>query len=178
VSFMPSPKSPTGYYYYASGHPVHLTLDEEWVALDRRQLSRLGTAPRVQAALLKGSRPLRGDLILVKRAAIPPDQLDDFKGNVAAQPVFRAEGAILIALPEVRVEEPSRQGQRALRRWLREHGDLAQVVEDAGEKIVLKPTSGRGLDAITLANQLTEQIGPEMAQPRFLRVVEHFGASY
>jgi hypothetical protein len=82
----------------------------------------------------------------------------------------------LIALPEVRVEESSSQRRRALLRWIREHGDVAQVVEDNGERIVLRPTSGQGADAITLANQLCEQIGPELAQARFVRVVEHFDA--
>jgi hypothetical protein len=27
-------------------------------------------------------------------------------------------------------------------------------------------------DSLALANNLTEQVGPEMAQPRFLRIVE------
>jgi hypothetical protein len=175
---MPSPKRPTGYYYYASGNPVHLALDEEWLALDSQRYASVEERPRVRAASLKSSRPLRGDLILVKRDAIPADHLDELINTGAAQPVFRSDGAMMIALPEIRVEEPSRNGQRAVRRWLRDHGDVMQVVEDAGEKIVLKPTSGRGIDAINLANDLIEKIGPELAQPRFLRVVEHFGATF
>ena len=86
--------------------------------------------------------------------------------------MFRAQGAILVALPEVRVEESSTQRQRALHRWIRQHGDEAELIEDNGAKILLRPTSGHGADAIALANHLTEQVGPEMAQARFLRVVD------
>ena len=96
--------------------------------------------------------------------------------HAAAHPVFQSKGALLIALPEVRVEESSSQRRCALLRWIREHTDIAEIVANDGDKIVLRPTSGQGADAITLANQLVEQIGPELAQPRFLRVIEHFGA--
>jgi hypothetical protein len=173
---MPRSRSRSGYYYYASGQPVDLTLDEHWLAVDTRQFKAAGISPRLKATLLKDARPLRGDLILVKRQAIPAKQLDALTLHGAVHPAFRAEGAILIALPEVRVEESSAQRQRALHRWIRQHGDEAQLVEDNGEKILLRPTSGHGVDAISLANHLTEQIGPEMAQTRFLRVVEHLGS--
>jgi len=173
---MPPSKKPTGFYYYASGHRVDLTLAETWLAIDTRQFKAARTSPRLQAALLKDAHPLRGELILVKRQALTPKQLDVLTRHGAAHPVFQSNGALLIALPEVRVEESSSQRLRALLRWIREHGDVAEIVEDGGEKIVLRPTSGRGADAITLANQLNEQIGPELAQPRFLRVVKHFDA--
>jgi hypothetical protein len=176
VSLMPSSKKPIGFYYYASGHSVDLTLDETWLAIDTRQFKAAGTSARLQAALLKGAQPVRGDLILVKRQALTPKQLDALTRLGAAHPVFQSKGALLIALPEVRVEESSNQRRRALLRWIREHADNVEIVEENGEKIVLRPTSGQGSDAITLANQLNEQIGPELAQPRFLRVVAHFGA--
>ena len=173
---MPRSRSRSGYYYYASGQPVDLTLDEQWLALDTRKYQAAGTSPRLQAVLKKDARPLRGDLILVKRQAIPAKELDALTLHGAVHPVFRAEGAILIALPEVRVEESSAQRQRALHRWIRQHGDEAELVEDNGAQILLRPTSGHGVDAIALANHLTEQIAPEMAQPRFLRVIEHLGS--
>lgn len=173
---MPSSKHPTGFYYYASGHPVDLILDLNWLAIDTRQFKAAGTSPRLQATLLKDARPLRGDLILVKRQLLTPKQLDALIRHGAAHPVFQSKGALLIALPEVRVEESSSQRRRALLRWIREHTDIAEIVANDGDKIVLRPTSGQGADAITLANQLVEQIGPELAQPRFLRVIEHFGA--
>jgi hypothetical protein len=171
---MPSSKHPTGFYYYASGHPVELTLDGNWLAIDTRQFKTAGISPRLQATLLKDARPLRGDLILVKRQLLTPKQLDALTRHGAAHPVFQSKGALLIALPEVRVEESSSQRRRALVRWIREHGDVAEIVDDNGERIVLRPTSGQGADAIILANQLNEQFRPELAQPHFLRVIKHF----
>ncbi len=170
-------RSPSGYYYYASGQPVDLTLDEDWLAIDTRKFKAAGVSPRLQVALLKEARPLRGDLILMNRQEIPAKQLDALTLHGAVHPVFRAEGAILVALPEVRVEESSTQRQRALHRWIRQHGDEAELIEDNGAKILLRPTSGHGADAIALANHLTEQVGPELAQARFLRVVEQFGST-
>jgi hypothetical protein len=170
---MPRSRGRSGHYYYASGQPVDLTVDQDWLAIDTRKLQAAGTSARVRTALLKDSRPLRGDLILVKRVAIAAKPLDALTAHGAVHPVFRADGAMMIALPEVRVEESSVERQRALHRWIRQHGDEAEVVEDSGEKMLLRPPSGAGVDAITLANHLTEQVGPEMAQPRFLRVVEH-----
>jgi hypothetical protein len=111
-------------------------------------------------------------MFLVRRDALSSPQLDALAKQGAVQPVFHAEGAMLIALPEVRLEESSPERRQAVHRWLRRHARDAEIVEDRGDRIVVRPTSGRGQDALALANQLTEQIGPEMAQPRFLRIVD------
>jgi hypothetical protein len=167
---------PSGDYYYAAGKPVRLTPDEEWIAVDARRSEAADSTGSVQAVLRDASRPLRGDLVLVRRGALSDPQLDALSKQGAIHPAFHAEGATLVALPEVRVEESSPERQKAVRRWLRQHGDEAEIVEDRGDRIVLRPTSGRGQDALALANRLTEQVGPEMAQPRFLRIVDRFGS--
>jgi len=163
---------PSGDYYYASGEPVRLTLDKEWVAVDARRSQAADASGNLRAALRDASRPLRGDLFLVRRDGFSSRQLDALAKQGAIQPVFHAEGAMLVALPEVRVEESSPERQQSVHRWLRQHTRDAEIVEDRGDRIVLRPTSGRGQDALTLANHLTEQVGPEMAQPRFLRIVD------
>jgi len=163
---------PAGYYYYVSGKPVRLTLDDEWVAVDSQRSGAADPNGNLSAALRDASRPLRGDLVLVRRDALSSQQLAGLADEGAIQPVFLAEGARLVALPEVRVEESSPEGQEILRHWIRGHREEAEIVQDRGDRIVLRPTSGRGRDALTLANRLTEQVGPEMAQPRFLRIVD------
>jgi hypothetical protein len=165
---------PSGDYYYASGKPIRLTLDEGWVAVDARRCEAADPAGSLEAVLRDVSRPLRGDLVLVPRDALSSRQHDALAKQGAIQPVFHAEGARLVALPEVRVEESSPQCQQALHHWLRQHGHEAEIIEDRGDRLVLRPTSGRGQDALALANELTEQVGPEMAQPRFLRIVNRF----
>jgi hypothetical protein len=163
-------------YYYASGQRVRLTPDEEWLAIDARRCEADEGAAHLKAVLrnASSSRPLRGDLVLVRRDALSRRQLEALAKQGAIQPVFHAQGAALIALPEVRVEESSPERQQAVRRWLRQHARDAEIVEDRGDRIVLRPASGRGQDALALANRLTEQVGPEMAQPRFLRMVDRF----
>jgi hypothetical protein len=166
-------KGPSGYYYYyAAGKPISLTLDEEWMAVDKQRLAEAGAGRAVEKAVRDSSRPLRGDLVLVRCDALTGEQRDALAQRGASHPVFHAEGATLVALPEVRVEDSSPRRQAALHDWLRQHTGEAEVVEDRGDRIVLRPTSGRGLDALTLANHLGEQVRPEMAQPRFLRIAE------
>ncbi|MFI5454892.1 MAG: hypothetical protein ACHRXM_05515 [Isosphaerales bacterium] len=165
---------PSGYYYYAAGERVRLNLDEEWVAVDARRSEAANATGNLRAALRDASKPLRGDLVLVRRNALSSQQLDALAKQGAIHPVFHAEGAMLVALPEVRVEESSPHGQEALHDWLRKHRKDAEIVEDRGDRIVLRPTSGRGQDALTLANHLSEQVGPKLAQPRFLRIVDRF----
>jgi hypothetical protein len=165
---------PSGDYYYASGKAVRLTPDEEWIAVDTRRSEAVDAAGDLKALLRDASRTLRGDLVLVRRKALSSRQFDALVREGAIHPVFRAEGAMLVTLPEVRVEESSPERRQAIHRWLRQHARDAEIVEDRGDRIVLRPTSGCGQDALALANHLTEQVGPEMAQPRFLRIVDRF----
>jgi len=165
---------PSGDYYYASGKPVRLTLDKEWVAVDARRSHAAEASGNLSAALRDASTPPRGDLVLVRRETLSGPQHDALAKEGAIHPVFNCEGARLVAMPEVRVEESSPHGLEVLHHWLREHTRDAEIIEDRGDRIVLRPTSGRGQDALTLANRLTEQVGPEMAQPRFLRIVDRF----
>jgi hypothetical protein len=165
---------PSGYYYYASGKPVCLTLDDEWMAVDLDRVDP--AADDIPAAAVRGSaRPLRGSLFLLSRAALSNRQREALVQRGAIHPVFHAQGALLVPLPEVRVEESSPRRQAALHDWLAQHSSEAEIVQDRGDRIVLRPTSHRGLDALALANRLTETIGPEMAQPGFLRIVEQPG---
>jgi hypothetical protein len=88
----------------------------------------------------------------------------------ATYPVYRAAGGIIEALPEVRVEESRQARQVKLREWLKEHGDEVRIVSENDDRIVLEPVSGAGQDALQIANQLAAEIGPELAQPRFIRI--------
>ena len=168
-------RPPSGYYHYAAGERVPLIIERDWLAVDSRRLDSAEFAKRRQSALRNGSKALNRDVFLVKRKAVPALELAFLERIGAIHPVFRSKGALVVALPEVRVEESTPRRLKALRDWLEQHGDMAEVVQERGGRIDLRPTSGRGLDALTLANLLSEQVGPEMAQTRFLRVVERMG---
>ena len=73
------------------------------------------------------ARPLRGDLVLVPTSCLSEASRKALESAGAVQRVFQADDATLIALPEVRVEDSSLARRKALRRWLDEHPDVAQV---------------------------------------------------
>jgi hypothetical protein len=170
-------KSRPGQYYYAAGRRVALIPDDEWLALDTAQFEPAGTPQGVRTAAIEGARRLLGDWILVPTASLPALDRQGLAKHGGVQPVYRAKGAIIVALPEVRVEEGSTDRRKSIQEWVRTHRDRVELVNEDGPQILLRPKSGNGADAIAIANQLTEQVGPEMAQPRFLRIVDRPGAA-
>ncbi len=88
----------------------------------------------------------------------------------AADRVYRVGDTIVVVMPEVRVEESRPQHLRKLEAWLAEHKASVEVVSQTDERLVLRPLSMRGSDALDIANALHEEIEPEMAQARFIRL--------
>jgi hypothetical protein len=162
------------HYYYAGGKKITLAPADDLIAVDMRALSA-GLPKLIEAALRKSIRPLSGEVGLINRADLGSGAaaiIDALEKAGATHPVFRVGETVLIVLPEVRVEE-SRPGakQKSLSNWLASHSHEAVVKSRDHERVVLEPASGYGGDALTLANQLAEQVGPEMAQARFLRIM-------
>jgi hypothetical protein len=155
-------------YYYAGGEKIELTPADDLFAVEGGDArAAAGTTHPVGRALTDGLR-------LVTRAELG-DAAKGLRGSKPKYPVFRSHGAVVVALPEVRVEE-GRKAQRAkLDKWLKEHGDDVTVVSRDGDRVVLKPVSESGADALVIANDLTEEVGPEMAQARFIRVTPRPG---
>ncbi len=165
--------TPDRRYYYAGGEKVELTPADDLLAVDEQALRNLPQA--IEAAVRKRLRPLSGGVALLHRA----DLGDQASGIVqaleaagATHPVFRSRGALVVVLPEVRVEE-TRGGakQERLAHWLASHVEDAVVKSRQEDRLVIEPKSGYGGDALKLANQLAEQVDPEMVQARFLRVI-------
>jgi hypothetical protein len=162
-----------GAYYYAGGEKVELTRADDLVAVDERALANAGLPEAIGAAVHKVMRSLSAGVGLVDCAKLGGDVAEVVRALQAAKvtfPVFRSHGAVIVALPEVRVEETRGPKQKRLADWLASHTDDAVVKSRREDQLVLEPASGYGGDALALANRLTEQVGPEMAQVRFLRV--------
>ncbi len=159
---MAKKSTPARAYYYAGGEKIELTPADDLFAVES------GDTGTVAGASRETGRALTGNLRLVTKDERP--KVKGLVGSKLKYPVFRAEGAIVVVLPEVRVEE-SRKGQRAkLDKWLAKHSDDVTVVSRDDDRLVLSPASGSGADALKMANDLAEEIGPEMAQARFIRV--------
>jgi hypothetical protein len=160
-------------YYYADGRKVLLEAADDLLAVDERRLSAADVSDVTRAEVRKAARPLLSGMSLLQRADLgegAPKVVAELERARALQPVFRAAGAILVALPEVRVEETREAQKRRLDHWLASHAGKAEVEAEGDGRFVLTAASGYGGDALRLANTLTEQVNPAMAQPRFLRV--------
>jgi hypothetical protein len=161
-------------YYYAGGERVDLEPADDLFAVGGGTASVAAAIPEAASA---AGQPLTGGIRLLTREELG-DAAAAGAGSDPEFPVFRSHGAIMVALPEVRVEESRKAHRARLRKWLADHSRDVAVVggnggdrDDGDERWVLRPVSGKGADALALANQLAEQVGPQVAQPRFIRVV-------
>jgi hypothetical protein len=115
-------------------------------------------------------RALSGSLVLVPEADAVGALGEDCASMAGVHPVFRSEdGALVVVLPEVRVEAEDPEALSAVRRAAT---NAHLTGEDEG-RLVLAPDSGRGEDALALANQLAESgdLAADVIQARFLRIV-------
>ena len=121
------------------------------------------------SALVEGGRPLAEGIVLVDRKRIPPRLMEQLLENGQVLPVFVDRGTTIIAMPEVRVAVGKGERSSVFKAIAR--APVAAVTEESGDKLVVRPASGSGYDALRIANHLVESSpGPRVAQ-RFLRVV-------
>ena len=78
--------------------------------------------------------------------------------------------------PARRVEDEDPQRCRALRGYLGKKGiPQTEIASERRGQFVLRPRSGLGQDALRIANEITEQVHPELSQVRLLRVTPRPG---
>lgn len=171
-------------YYYADEKKVPLNLADDLIAIHDFPSDEAPLSPsertvrnRVRSLLDRVAKSLRPDLKLAQREKIPADVYEHLKGLGLVQPVYRAQGALIVPLPEVRVEENRPDRQNKLKAWIRKHPQLATVKYPREGQFIFIPASGQGDDALALANALAEEVSPEMAQARFIRVTPRFSVT-
>src|SRR5262245_30818249 len=91
-------------YYYAGGKRVTLEPAADVVALAEARLAEKLPDLRLEV-VGRSTRLPGGDLRLIPCDALPSDTLARLREAGVTQPVFRKDGANLVALPEVRVED-------------------------------------------------------------------------
>jgi hypothetical protein len=157
------------FYYYAGGKRIPLELDREHVAVDVGVVeSREGRRP--DPAAVEGAEKLRSGLYLVEKSSLSADIRRRLDQEDALLPVFLYEDALVVVLPEVRVEIAAGD-ETEVHRFLEQSDVPNQILADKGNRLVVRPDSGRGEDALRLANELQESVPVELAQARFLRRV-------
>jgi hypothetical protein len=157
--------SPDHAYYWAGGRKVRLE-PAGAVVVDMESDAAVQAASTASSLRTHG-RALTRSMVMVSRAAADEALGEATASAPGVHPVYRAEDGTLIAvLPEVRVEGDARHLE-AIRQSLA----AAHVTERTDERLVLAPDSGRGEDALALANRIAETGGVDVAQARFIRVV-------
>jgi hypothetical protein len=158
-------------YYWASGQKIPLDAAAQIVvntqAADEQGLWQ---GELSEAATAKGTDIGKG-LVILPSDAVPAELRDRLDNTGASAPVYRDEDALIVVLPEVRMESAKSSAQDVRTAVERIDSD-ATVEESAPGRFVVKPSSGRGKDALRLANRLNEEVGPDAVQPRFVRITQ------
>jgi hypothetical protein len=150
-------------YYGNDGRAVALTATDQVVV----ELELLGSPAEGLALLRERGTALTPSLTLVLEAYVAQALGPEERTVPGVHPVLRTDdGTLLAVLPEVRVEGDPDQLAR-----LAAGPPRAEVAERDDGRLVLRPSSGRGADALALANALHESGAVTLAQPRFLRIV-------
>lgn len=162
-------------FYYADGSAVRLA-PTELTAIDL-DAARRGDVPRslVEGLGVQG-RELRGSLTMVEREALTPELERRLRASGALRPVYRAEdGALIVVLPEVRVETIDADEATRVRRLVEAAPVRARIVERRPRHLSIQLDGAEGTETLDLANRIQEEIHPALAQARFVRVVPRPG---
>jgi hypothetical protein len=157
-----------GAYYYAGGERVDLEPDEEHVAVDQAVAKEAGLNVKIRAA--SAAREGAG-VVVTPRSSLTSHTLSQLEKAGALQPVYRRDNAVVVAMPEVRVEFDSPVERGRVKRLLRPKASRVSVTEDTTDRLVIKPLSGKGDDALNLANRIHERVNPAAVSVRFVQFV-------
>ncbi|GFG52558.1 hypothetical protein CQY20_09275 [Mycolicibacterium agri] len=158
-------------FYYAGGRKVELDRATDYVAVVEQTAREAGLDARVQKSSEEGSRR-GGGVVLVERSALDEKTLATLRDVGALQPVYRKDRAVMVPLPEVRVEfDTPAQHQAVLDTLTHRDTPPHKIVQETDYAMVVQPTSGSGDDAVTLANEIYERAHPAAASARFVQFV-------
>ncbi len=156
-------------YYYAGGEKIPLHRVTHLVAL-RGQIPVKGVAATKLDSKKRWSMPLTNGLSLVDSDGLAQEDLAKFASPGDMQPVYTCGNTIMVPLPEVSVEAVDETKKKSLAKLLQKMGDRARVEQGKYGQMIVHLTSGKGDDAVELANLIHEKIRPELAAPRFMQV--------
>ena len=159
-----------GAYYWAGGQKVELETDDEHVAIDQKLAERAGLDRELKTAAQAGQRVGAGVLV-APRSSLEEGTLTSLREAGALHSVYKHRRAMVVPLPEIRIELDNPKQRRAVMSVLTERASDHSITEDTPEQMVLRPTSGKGDDALKLANNIYERAHPAAASVRFIQFV-------
>lgn len=155
-------------YYYAGGRKIELEVDDEHVAVDQAVAEAAGLTV---GAIGGGLPALRSGVLLSEKSSLGNDVLHALHGAGALRPVFRHDQAVLVALPEVRVEYDDLTQHNAVKKLLASDFHDAAISEETDDRLILKPRSGDARDALKMANEIFEHAHPAASSVRFVQFI-------
>ena len=155
-------------YYYAGGKKVELEADPDHVAVDRAVAEAAGLG---SGAIGAGPPNLRSGVVLAERSSLGEKALAELHSAGALRPVFRRDQAVLVALPEIRVEYDDPTQRNAVKDLLASGRHDVSISEETDDRLVLKPRSGDARDALKMANEIFEHAHPAASSVRFVQFV-------
>lgn len=158
----------SGQYYYAAGRRVRIAVEARMVAIDRERARRAGLRPRARSKA--GTRGLPGELLLLERETLAPSLAASLERAGALRTVYRRGETLLVPLPEIRVEWETAPAGADLRRLLERLPHAVEVIRLADACLQLDVRSGRGEDALEVANHLYEDAGIAGVSVRLVQV--------
>ena len=158
-------------FFYASGQRIPLTRDPERSAFFSEDLEHLELGEDTDRRIADATQTLVRGVVMFYYPELGSECVTDLEKRLTPQPVYRHRDALVVVLPEVRVEEAREGRAEEVEAWLEAHSEQVEVIDRRSDRWALRPASGRGEDALTVANQLFEELKPELAQARFIRIV-------
>jgi hypothetical protein len=158
-------------YYYAAGQKVTLEPDEQHLAVDRNAAKEAGLDARIGATVVAAAVRAGADVLVTPRSSLTADMIKQLQDAGALQPVYKYNQATIVAMPEVRVEFDTPEQRQSVKDLLSSKTSDVEITEDTPDRMVLRPVSGRGEDALSLANRIHENASPAAVSPRFVQFV-------
>jgi hypothetical protein len=156
-------------YYYAAGKRVPLVVDRGRIGIDGARAIRAGLED-VVARVGKIGTKVPGEVLVVAQDAIPEGDLAKLRKAGAARPIYKVGNAITLPLAEVRVKLGTGQRKAALEA-VKAASIKTEIAESTNERLVLRPISGSGEDALELANFIYERARPASSAASMVQIV-------
>ena len=155
-------------YYYAGGQRIELEPDDRYVAVDEKAADAAGVT--VESGT-EPARRLPGGVIVSPRSDLSETGLERLSRAGALRPVYRRDRAMVVPLPEIRVEFDNAKQRAAVKAAISQAPCEAEVSDEGADGLLLRPASGRSDDALALANYVYEHAHPAAASVRFVQFV-------
>lgn len=159
-------QEPTKSFYITGGNRIELEHADDLVAIDRQRIEAMHT----DRFLSKSGRQISQGIEILTNEEIDETTMLELKNHRVIRSVYRSSGAILVLLPEIRMESENAHRLDEIAEEL--NAKLIGMVEASPGRIRWIINDEHATNTLRLANQLIERFPEVSITPRFLRIVD------